>query len=144
MTKKNSQNAFNVEYAVMCESVSKEMTGKDILIGVVPYGVAARTFPMNLLCAFWCVVEAFKPIAGLHKLKLVMQEKNKPEKKLADWEFGFKIPDGAAGKNSFGTPPINLILKEPMTAELMWSVDDSPLKHLRDCHFIKLPDNNEM
>lgn len=139
MNNKPSKNYFHLEYAVMCETIGKDMTGKDILVGVTPGGLMAPSFPMKIRCAFWCVLKANNAPKGDHKILLRLQEKDKPEKKLVQFAIEFNIAGKATGTNSFGTPSSEIIIKEPMTAELLWALDGNDFSHFRDIPFVKMP-----
>ena len=103
----------------MCENTGKDMAGKDILVGEVPGGLMATAFPMQMRCAFWCVLSANNAPKGTHKLSLQLREKDKPEKKIIEITIEFSVPETATGTNAFSTPSSAVTIKEPMTSELL-------------------------
>ncbi|MBM9401591.1 hypothetical protein JUN65_08325 [Gluconacetobacter azotocaptans] len=135
---KQTSTGLKIEYAVFCEGVGKEVTGKDILVGAVPDGLMAPTFPMIIRCAFWFVVFAENASGGQHNVRLLLHVKGEQENKIADFTFGFLIPEGTSGRNAFGTPSVQVTVKEPITATLSWSIDDSDLVFMRDIPFQKI------
>lgn len=129
---------FKVDYAVLCESVSKEVTGKDVLVGAVPNGLMSHSFPVKIRCAFWCVISAYDAESGSHNIQLRVHPKDDLETKIAQFEIQFSIPKRANGRNAFATAPAEILINEPMIAALSWSIDGSELTHLQDIPFQRM------
>lgn len=140
MKKTASKNKpqFKVDYAVLCESVSKEITGKDVLVGAVPNGLMSISFPLKIRCAFWCVITACDAEAGVHNLQLRIHPKDDVKTKIAQFDIQFSVPKRANGRNAFATIPAEVFINEPMVAALSWSIDGSEFAYLQDIPFQKM------
>ena len=133
-------HGYSLEYAVLCESTSKEMSGKDVLVGAVPDGLMAPLFPLTFRCAFWCIVRADDALEGVHTLTLRLCEKGKPDAPdFAQFNIQFSTAQRATGRSAFNTLAEFVTIREPLTAILMWSIDGSNFVPLREIPFVKVP-----
>lgn len=53
-------HSFSVKYAIVCDDIRKEDSGKFIFIGVYNENIIVPSFPFNMTLAFWMSVIAHK------------------------------------------------------------------------------------
>lgn len=138
--KATNSTGFSVDYVVVCESAAKEVTGKDVLVGAVPDGLMSPAFPMRFRCALWVVILADHGKEGRHEAVITLHQKGNVEQVIAKFGIQFSTSGISNGRNAFNTLPVDVIVNEPVTATLSWSIDGSSDQALRDISFLLLPD----
>lgn len=142
MTKKKniSKSAFQIEYALLCEGVRKEITGKDIIIGAVPDGLMVAKFPAVVACCFWVVTQAFELPVGMHTVELRLREKKNENAKVFSFQkLTFQVSSVAGGRAAFSTNVIPVEIDSPFRANLEYSFDGGDFVNIRDVEFIEIP-----
>ena len=135
-----SEVHFQVDYALLCEAVRKEIMGKDIIIGAVPDGLMVPQFPAVVPCCFWVVTQVSKLPAGQHSLKLRLREKKEESPLIVDFhELVFGVEFVEKGLGSFATDTIQVEIDAPFNAVLEYSFDDCEFINIRDVDFVRIP-----
>ena len=113
-----------IETVLVCDDVRRELSGKDILIGVYSGGIGIPTLPAPINVAFWITLRAHEP--GTFALSLRV---NLPHKSPAiDMTMHIDIsppPDMPFSEQptAIFTPPLPLMITAPGDLELhyRWS-----------------------
>jgi hypothetical protein len=74
-----SNNVFTFFRGIVCDDVRREISGKDILIGVYQGAILVPRFPVNLLLSLWVPLQCNKPgsyplqfrVVGPHEVQYV-------------------------------------------------------------------------
>lgn len=108
-----------IEIVLVCDDVRRELSGKDILIGVYSGSIAFPILPAKMNVAFWITLRA--PAPGTFTLSLRV---NLPQKKPSiDMTMQLDIsppPDKPFSDQPIvvSTPPLPLQITEPGNLEL--------------------------
>ena len=97
--------ALEFRSVIVCDDIRKEVTGKEILIGVYSGEIVLRSFPNQFPASLW--IEADTPKAGKHEVVLRVSLTNKPP-----FQIKFAIDVRRPGTSSIAIPGLQLQAEE--------------------------------
>ena len=85
---------IKIQSVIICDDIRKEITGKDILIGVYAGGINVPSYPVTLPLAFWIVLDPEQ--SSNYKCEITIQSPsgNPPIKMEAEIEVGQPVGPG--------------------------------------------------
>lgn len=104
--------AIKFTLGLMCDDVRREITGKDILIGVYSSNIIILNFPSALNIALWMQFHADEAGSTLVEIRVVDQE----NRQILHMGANFEIQN--AGSGSFFTPPTAVLIEAPGSISL--------------------------
>jgi hypothetical protein len=99
--------ASNITSVIVCDSVRREVSGKEILIGVYSGDIVVPSFPVVIDLAFWFELDIKEVGEQFANIRIVVPGK------VAPLEMRFQINTTVAGPSSLATPTAQTPLVEP-------------------------------
>lgn len=101
---------YRVRALLLCDFVRREITGKDIIVGVYHTKILVKEFPHELRLSLWANIEPLKPGEHLIILRFVYGKQKRP---LVEIEAGIQVDMVAGGASPFSFGPIPVPVPEP-------------------------------
>jgi hypothetical protein len=99
---------LDITSVILCEEVRREITTKDILLGVFPGDIASQGFPAQIPVAFWF---SFKPSAS-GNMEFELRLLDQTNAALIELKSEILVGDNL-GPAAFFTPPLRLQVVKP-------------------------------
>jgi hypothetical protein len=99
--------ASDITSVIVCDSARREVSGKEILIGVYSGDIVVPSFPVVIDLAFWFETDIKEVGEQFVDIRIVVPGKVPP------LEMRFHINTTVAGPSSFATPTAQTPLVEP-------------------------------
>ena len=109
-----------IETVLVCDDVRRELSGKDILIGVYSGGIGIPTLPAQMNVAFWITLRAPAPGTFTLSLRVNLPQKN-PAIDMMTMQIDISPPPDMPFSDqpiAVFTPPLPLPITEPGNLEL--------------------------
>jgi hypothetical protein len=104
---------FDVGAVIICDEIRKEVTGKDILIGVYGGKILVRTIPATIPIAVWMEIEAHD--VGIIQFELKVGQPG--EQRLAEVELELSVSSHARDI-ALGTPTLPCLISRDGVIEV--------------------------
>ena len=106
----------DVAYALLCDDIRKELSGKDILVGVYTGSLLVQNFPAKITLCLWLDLK----IAGKGEVKTEIRVLNPAGEQITGGELTVNVADEGEGNGSVALRGMPLNLEKEGQYKIQW------------------------